>query len=490
MIRGRRRTLEKVQEVKANLDCSIHNRFDVEVIDAVTREVKQRAQAENVICNSLWARMFNATPTNRMWNNCIHYGTGSGAPSETDTSLFTFLGYGTPLISDDVRNYNWDEGWTSVTRKIQLSESTAVGSTLTEVGIGYGTGSTALVTHAMLRDMNGNQISITKTSTDIINIYATVFVHWNASGFDYGNIVIVKDKSNLFLTALLGLSSTNGVDALQLHAGGILGAMNYYLAAYRYHATGNTVSYNAANKQISVTAARVSVTNGNIAGGVACASLGYSNSYCSLTLKAGGTYLPSSDITGEPIGTGNGSMVNFATDFPFISNVKVYCDGVEQTTGVTVDENTPQLIDKMGCYFELLDSNADNAYMIAEGINSLNDASFPANKYCIFYNPYYTLGIASYKGYNTTKVEVSDDLSAWVTLSTGNGGVSVPEEYQNSKYWKFTKIISGSAYAPTTFTTAGATANNIHFTTAPSFRHCHHRRLYLQDDCQGQQPCL
>ena len=29
--------------------------------------------------------------------------------------------------------------------------------------------------HAMLKDMNGNQISIEKTDTDIINIYATVY---------------------------------------------------------------------------------------------------------------------------------------------------------------------------------------------------------------------------------------------------------------------------------------------------------------------------
>ena len=39
-----------------------------------------------------------------------------------------------------------------------------------------------LCTHALLQDMNGNNISIQKTNTDVINIYATVYLHFNQAG--------------------------------------------------------------------------------------------------------------------------------------------------------------------------------------------------------------------------------------------------------------------------------------------------------------------
>ena len=107
MIRGKKRPVVEaldiadsplVQKINSTLNASIHNRFDIEVIDAATGNVRQRAQAENIICDALWTRLF--TPTT--YFNYIHYGTGSGTPSATDASLFTFLGYGIPETVDDV----------------------------------------------------------------------------------------------------------------------------------------------------------------------------------------------------------------------------------------------------------------------------------------------------------------------------------------------------------------------------------------------------
>ena len=92
MIRGNKRpapvSAEIAQNTKldAQLNCDIHNRFDIEVVDAATGEVRQRAQAQNVICNQLWPRLL--TPAT--YFNYIHYGIGTGTPAATDTSLFTF----------------------------------------------------------------------------------------------------------------------------------------------------------------------------------------------------------------------------------------------------------------------------------------------------------------------------------------------------------------------------------------------------------------
>ena len=183
----------EAQHIDAKLNASIHNRFDVEVVDSVTGEVRQRAQAENVICNQLWTRMLSP----EAYFNYIHYGSGSGTPAVGDTSLFAFSGYGTPSTADDVWSGDYATGVASLRRKIKLSETTAVGVTIAEVGIGYDTTAETLCTHAMLKDMSGNQISITKTATDIINIYATVFVHADVStleshGIYFTNLINAK----------------------------------------------------------------------------------------------------------------------------------------------------------------------------------------------------------------------------------------------------------------------------------------------------------
>lgn len=120
MLRGTKRARFQ----KIDLRASIHNRFDIEVIDKDSGKIKMRAYAENVICTALWTKLF--TPAT--YFNYIHYGTGTGTPSSADTALFTFLGYGTPSTSDDVYSYDLDSGVLSLRRKIQLLETVAVGS--------------------------------------------------------------------------------------------------------------------------------------------------------------------------------------------------------------------------------------------------------------------------------------------------------------------------------------------------------------------------
>ena len=96
----------------------------------------------------------------------------------------------------------------SLKRKIQLGTSTANGSTLTEVGVAYGASSSNLATHAMLKDMNGNPISIPKTDTDIINVYATVYAHWNQSLASPDFFIPLINPVSGLLKWMLGLSST------------------------------------------------------------------------------------------------------------------------------------------------------------------------------------------------------------------------------------------------------------------------------------------
>ena len=107
----------------------LHNRFDIEVVDATSGEIKQRAYAENIILNQFWNTYLGTG-----FFNYIHMGSGTSTLVATRTSLFTFVvakavdatwntkdmsvGYGsyrrrTTLIETDVDRH------TSATRKRQ-----------------------------------------------------------------------------------------------------------------------------------------------------------------------------------------------------------------------------------------------------------------------------------------------------------------------------------------------------------------------------------
>lgn len=473
MIRGSKRTLERVPGLNAEFKCGIHNRFDVEVVDAVTGKVKQKAQAENVVCNALWTRLLSPNT----YFNYIFFGTGNGTPSATDTALFTHLGYKSATSSS--YTYKWDEGWVSLRRQCQLSESEYVGSTITEVGIGYGTSSSNLVTHAMLKDMNGNPITITKTSIDIINIYATVFVHWNVGGYDQSRIKIMENYNNSFiLSFLLGASSSPGLQSTAVLPGGIIAVSG--CDTTKCYAVGNTITYNAANRTINVTAARIPASSGNFGGIGSLAVYGDKSHHIALTVDVGGSWFSGTNITGEAIATGDGTTKDFATDFGFVNpGAKIFIDGVEQTTGVTVDTGVPVDVNNMGKYFRWMPLAApkvsdDTSYILGPTINFSSPAGYiNANDTAVYYNPYFSYGIASFY---TTAVTVyaSDDLVNWVQICSGyEGTVTVPQANRNYKYWKFKPFVVPSwpdsqSYKCDAFTAYALTSNNIHFATPPA----------------------
>lgn len=498
-MRGTKRKIEHIP-VKQEIKASIHNRFDIEVIDASSGKIKQRAYAENVICNSLWTRLF--TPSD--YFNYIHYGTGSGTPSVSDTSLFTFLGYGTPATTDDVYTKDDTNGYVSLTRKIQLSETTAVGSTLTEVGIGYSTTAATLVTHAMLKDMNGNTISIAKTSTDIINIYATIFVHWDVDKYDSGYVefypiakwAVYSDYYG-YSTILYWLLGRHTMSASYLYAwfaAGNNSRENYYAASSAVQSNRTsaiTPTYSSTNKTLTFTVTRLPVANCNIAGGIGCVELGYFSQPGStqynvptgeIMLRVGGSWFAGSTITGEAIATGDGSTKDFATDFVMVSSATIKVNGVAVSSGITVDENLPSNLTNMGRNFILQSYNTRSGAAGTWGPNTqscgVEDPGSTNYRYgdsatAIYYNPFYALGIASFVLSNTQNnvaVAISDDGETWVTLSSGASAatITVPEAYRYYRYWKIWNLADGDTRGIGTITCYRTNTNNIHFDTAPA----------------------
>ena len=48
-------------KLSREISAKIHNRFAIEVINAVTGEIKLKAQAFNIICNQLWSCLISAS---------------------------------------------------------------------------------------------------------------------------------------------------------------------------------------------------------------------------------------------------------------------------------------------------------------------------------------------------------------------------------------------------------------------------------------------
>lgn len=482
MIRGTKRALEKRPSFKANINASIHNRFDIEVVDAKTGEVKQKAQAFNVVCNNLWSYMFSASSSYQKYFNYIHYGTGQGTPSQSDTSLFSFSG----SLSAGSETYSLDRenGVLAVQKTATLLESAAVDQMITEVGIAQGTSSSTLCTHAMLQDMNGNQISILKTGADIIKIYATIFVHYRPEGYDNGAIQILPEVAK---SVEFGSSKYNLVSLL---AGMVTNPPSWGLPVFGAkncpsYAVGDTKSinwsYDLANKKIIATMPRMAASS-NISprsdSGFSPAQTFYLDFakvcigndsdkpeiVCEVTNDS--SWFSESVINGEAIGTGDGATVDFRTKFGYVSECEVLIDGAP-ATGVSVDYN--QSIGKA--------SQAGDCVITikADGtpIFSTNGSSYiETGKYGYHENvDYMTRKVVALWGFGID-VYASNDLTTWENtgMSFPNSGSAysykreIPEQYQQHRYFRVYKKNSYGGYGPFV---ADGMDENIHFTTPP-----------------------
>lgn len=452
----------QVTPVDLEFQASIHNRFDIEVIDAKTGEIKQRAQAKNIICDGLWTYAANQ----QTWNQAIAFGTGTGTPTSTDTALFSYLGRKKSTVyKSELR----EAGVYAYTTSIQLADTEYVGQTLTEVGIMKESGG-VLCTHAMLQDMNGNPITITKTNTDIVNIYATVFVHYNPLGYNGILFNPVADSGSTFR-----IIATAGYVPIGSILAGVVGSYNHsYVGTEHYY-------------DVAFSESRVAATTGN----------SYKNIYDILTRTYGNSYIvglkiPSKaifpqgiTITGEAIGTGDGQTVDFMTKFPGISNCTVKVDGIPVL--VTVDEHVPFVTSAGNVtaptpwrYLESTTTiNGTRVWRYFSGQPSIEFSVSPGYRY-IWRNPHHaTLGIAKFLGGSQTyqrdglSYYMSPDCENWVLIGINNSsaGVTVPVAYQNYEWIKVqndTNETKTCHMLSNNFQWNRSSDYNIHFSTPPA----------------------
>ena len=486
--------------IKAN----IHNRFDIEVV----RDGKtvQKAYAENIILDALWARMLGSTRT--AYFEYIHFGIGTGTLAASRTSLFTFLGAKTP--STAVVSSHGDEGYISCQRSIQLAPEEYVGQTITEVGIGSGSSSSNLVTHAMLRDMNGNPTSIVKTALDVINIYATVYFQYPTAGWYNGGVRMMRvmQDSTSVPPDNIGLNRlANGIFGAALGLGKFNTAAEY---GFRFVnsldkriaessaspmvfllKTPSTFVFDSSSRKVTL-GTRLAVGEGNIEPGILSVGVDIPAVIGTYALETAPAWLhvdftnptvfAGSTIIGDQIGTGDGVTQDFQTRRVVNSSgATIKIDGNEVLSGVTVDTMKPRTASLMPFIRDIEVAIANNAQLNTvkpiwrersdNGTSGITGA-------LIFENTLYEqygIQTLNFNGAAYFDVSTSTDMNTWTLVGTPSGApiaLAIPTEYQKYRYWKVetTPTTGSNAGINTVVECADLVGNleNIHFDTAPA----------------------
>lgn len=230
-------------EIKNNI--KIHNRFDIEIVDINTGEVKQSLVSYNIVLSQMYTRLCGGLD----YFVNIHFGSGTGTLSPSRTTLFTHLGTKSAVDEEIIKAIPLSV-WK---RKIVLNPEEYVGNTISEVGIAFGSTNTNLVTHSLLKDSEGNTISIIKTDVDVITIYATVFVTFDTSN---PNLTYINmPSSNTLVNYLIG-GATAPTGAFSLN--------DVLIASTKLGSTSNvTWTSDTVNKQRKTNVARFGTTAGN-----------------------------------------------------------------------------------------------------------------------------------------------------------------------------------------------------------------------------------
>lgn len=497
----------------------IHNRFDIEVVDSLTGEVKQKAQAFNVICDNLWNRLISYTTSSSSsegygYSAYIHFGKGTGTPSHTDTSLFNSIGSKPVGTTNYTINQDIIHGVASCRRSILLDETEYNGETITEVGFGYAASNTSLCTHAMLQDMNGNPISITKTSTDIITIYGTVYVHFDQSS----DVKIMSlamamhnryNESECSMAALLfGIKRLSNASS----GSGYLIPGRAYLVkpwftridkvdnsdsvhmGFMYSDMGN-FQYDKPNKKIVVNYSRLPATmssggnnpymNWSGAHGIILANVNYSSSYSYgnprgqhlAYIECGKDTIPPFQITNESVSTGDGSTTKFHTKFDMPYDAVVKVNGSPITNGVVVKKLPVNLKGSYLCPYcrnvlimesgDVIPQDSTQGSSIVH-LNSWSSLQFQipkTNDGFVCENTVNEIGINGLYNFGASRrIQISDDGVDWSDIEYGT---PLTEEQKHARFWR--DNTTDTSYAGLSFDNSSLyDGNNIIFDTPPA----------------------
>lgn len=155
---------------------SFSNEYEIRKRNTVTRE-EEVFVTHNIVTNTMFDRFVsNGWSGNSNKAESCKLGSGSGVPSESDTDLFHFLFYNPQSPTYSTKRS--DDGKSIVfTYSYVFPASSSYVGTITELGLG----GSSLTTHALVKDSEGNPISIEKTALDELIVTAKITISSSVS---------------------------------------------------------------------------------------------------------------------------------------------------------------------------------------------------------------------------------------------------------------------------------------------------------------------
>lgn len=197
--------------MKAELGVGLHNKFDIQLVNA-DGDITQSITAYNTVLNNYYTNLSN---NSGIYFGRLNLGTGTGTPSVTDTSLFSHLTDKNFEFSKSNVRY-LDSNQYSVAASIIFTETEAIGQ-ISELGVSNPNAGT-LYTHAMVTDAEGHVISINKTNTDRLIITVTMYLTLTRPS----NVVPYKNVATLCYS-VYGETTTTGTGYIEQIVAACLG---------------------------------------------------------------------------------------------------------------------------------------------------------------------------------------------------------------------------------------------------------------------------
>ena len=392
----------------------VHNKFELELTDARTGEVKQKAYGYNLVLNQYFNFLANF---NQNCDFCplsrIALGTGSATPAVTDTD-FRQRVYKAATLVEYVRAYPTSH----ITQRITAGTSEWNGYTFTRVGYMSSSDSSPTydkpVTHALLQDAEGNPISIVKTDTDILTVTATFYVTYETGGFgDRG--IYPSAENNDVIDWLMGRQNNtiHWVNATPfLSATGdcetATDAYNHRLVAGNsksagLNATARTITYNSTVGEGTWNNLQIKTFGLHSIGALRFPDHSVFSDY---------------PIENEICGTGDGEKRGFNTSAPLAQagTAHVYVDGIE------ADPDTMYNFDYASNCLDLWANYATAEIRLsdAEHVHFGDFADKPAGSTACYEPFYFAVLCSTGIRKNNANVTVTEEKPIW--LDFGNGG--------------------------------------------------------------------
>lgn len=440
------------------LNCSLHNRFDIVVRDKKTEEVKVRAEAFNIITNYGWDRIINSAEGWRF----IQFGSGTATPLATDTALTTRIGgkAGTNIATDLSNLYT--TGIIKKTFQIRLEASENVGATISEVGTSQNSATASVMTKALLKDQNGNPLAITKTALDIIDIYATIFAFIPQAMRDGSqDVAVCQFELTAFANSLFAEAMPAGT--LKAYPFKLSPASSGAMKSAVWRSDSNlapvgrqdsgltpTLTRDVANKKITYSLASIPAVN-NING---CNGIGTMEIASGVYVKVPNSVITAPTIVKEVIATGDGVTKDFKCKYGGIvndGNTKLYVNDVE--VSATFDYEYPRP-EEMGLgWFE------DYGWDAATKTRTLRK---------IISQP---ITAVNFEGFTTYLYTADSQFGARTLALAGyDSNMAIPAGHQNKEWWfiKLNVLDYGLKGSTRGFISAPITANLVvHAASAP-----------------------